>query len=97
MVPIDDPGVDGNPSPLARLEDTTPSPLAQLSALEQEFLVQKAIDSLPDEARSVLLLRDLEGLSYEEIAQVMDLPIGTVKSRLARARQQMVQKLKGVI
>ena len=55
--------------------------------------VQKALDSLPPEFRMVLILSDVEEFSYEEISEVMDTPIGTVRSRLHRARSMMRQKL----
>jgi RNA polymerase sigma-70 factor (ECF subfamily) len=56
-------------------------------------LVQQAIEELPLEYREVIVLRELEGLSYKEIAQVSDVPLGTVMSRLARARKQLEQRL----
>jgi len=55
--------------------------------------VRAAIEQLPIEWREVLVLRELEGLSYKEIADVADIPIGTVMSRLARARKQLQQHL----
>jgi len=55
--------------------------------------VQKALDSLPPEFRMVLILSDVEEFSYEEISEMMDTPIGTVRSRLHRARSMMRQKL----
>ena len=51
--------------------------------------VTKAIENLPDAFREVLVLREIEGLSYKEISEVADAPIGTVMSRLARARKQL--------
>ena len=55
--------------------------------------VQKALDALPPEFRMVLILSDVEEFSYEEISEMMDTPIGTVRSRLHRARAMMRQKL----
>ena len=55
--------------------------------------VQKALDSLPPEFRAVLILSDVEEFSYEEISEMMETPIGTVRSRLHRARAMMRQKL----
>ncbi len=55
--------------------------------------VQKALDALPPEFRMVLILSDVEEFSYEEISEMMDTPIGTVRSRLHRARSMMRQKL----
>lgn len=68
---------------------------------EQEFFarliddqVVDAIDALPDEFREVLVLSDLGDLKYAEIAQVLDVPVGTVKSRLFRARKQLQDRLR---
>ena len=63
--------------------------------LEDKFEepVQKALDALPPEFRMVLILSDVEEFSYEEISEMMDTPIGTVRSRLHRARAMMRQKL----
>jgi RNA polymerase sigma factor (sigma-70 family) len=58
-------------------------------------LLAKAIDNLPAEFRETLILRDLEGLSYKEIADVIEAPLGTVMSRLARARRRVVETLNG--
>jgi RNA polymerase sigma-70 factor (ECF subfamily) len=58
--------------------------------------IRQAISSLPAERRTAIVLRDVEGMSYEEIAAVTGAAVGTVKSRLARGRQQLQQKLKGL-
>lgn len=55
--------------------------------------VLRAIDALPDEFREALILSDVEGLAYAEIAQVTEVPVGTVKSRLFRARQALQREL----
>ncbi|MEO5341997.1 MAG: RNA polymerase sigma factor RpoE [Gammaproteobacteria bacterium SHHR-1] len=66
----------------------------------EEELVQvlhKAIQDLPEDLRSALTLREMEGLSYEEIAQVMDCPIGTVRSRIFRAREAVDARIKPLL
>ena len=55
--------------------------------------VTKAINSLPVDFRTVILLCDIEGFTYEEIAKIIDIPIGTVRSRLHRARQMLKELL----
>ncbi|MCF8149132.1 MAG: RNA polymerase sigma factor RpoE [Burkholderiaceae bacterium] len=59
--------------------------------------VNNAMEALPDELRSAIALREIEGLSYEEIAQVMDCPIGTVRSRIFRARDAISAKLRPLL
>ena len=60
-------------------------------------MVQKCIDSLDDEYREVLVLRDIQGFSYDEIRDILKIPDGTVKSRLFRARDALKNGLKGVL
>lgn len=67
-----------------------------LQAMDTE-LIRKAIEELPVEYREVVVLCDLEGLSYKEIAQITKLPIGTVMSRIARARKRLIELLCGVV
>jgi RNA polymerase sigma-70 factor (ECF subfamily) len=62
---------------------------------ERTALVQAAIQSLPDASRAVLVLKEYEGLSYREIADALDIPIGTVMSRLNYARRVLKEKLEG--
>lgn len=59
--------------------------------------VEEAIQSLPEELRTAITLRELEGLSYEEIAQVMGCPIGTVRSRIFRAREAIAHRLRPLL
>jgi RNA polymerase sigma-70 factor (ECF subfamily) len=56
-------------------------------------LVRQAIEELPLEYREAIVLRELEGLSYKEIAEIVEVPLGTVMSRLSRAREQLEQNL----
>lgn len=55
--------------------------------------VERAIESLPDDLRTAIVLRELDGMSYEEIAQTMDCPVGTVRSRIFRARDAIGKKI----
>jgi len=55
--------------------------------------VLRAIDQLPEQFRETVVLSDVEGLSYEEIARILEVPVGTVKSRLFRARRLLQRKL----
>ena len=59
--------------------------------------VNAAIESLPEELKSAIQLRELEGMSYEEIAKLMDCPIGTVRSRIFRAREAIAERLKPLL
>jgi RNA polymerase sigma factor RpoE len=59
--------------------------------------VNSAIDALPDELRRAIVLREIDGLSYEEIAEMMDCPIGTVRSRIFRAREAVAEKLRPLL
>jgi len=62
---------------------------------EQLAILRAAFDELDETRRTVVLLRDVEGKSYEEIAELLGVPIGTVRSRLARAREELSRKLGG--
>ena len=73
-------------------EHETPERLAMED--EMANTIKAALDALPDELRTAITLRELEGMSYEEIAQAMDCPIGTVRSRIFRAREAIDNKLK---
>ena len=68
--------------------DTSPDPETQLIQQQTVEQVRRALEMLPTDFREVLALRELEGFSYKEIAAVVGIPIGTVMSRLARARER---------
>ena len=74
-------------------KDLNPEALLLQSADTQK--VRQALEELPVEFREVIVLRELEGLSYKQIADVVEIPIGTVMSRLARARKRLQQRLAG--
>lgn len=73
--------------------DTTYEPQRLLENVEMAEQIQLALTQLPEKLRATLLLHDVEGLPYEEIAQVVGCPLGTVKSRLFNARMQLRQRL----
>ena len=72
-----------------QLEDPSPLPPASLAKKATVEAVRGAIEALPADFREAVVLRELEGLSYKEISEVTEVPIGTVMSRLARGRQQL--------
>jgi len=96
-VSLDNPGNNEVGALPMEIQNGTPSPLARMEEKERMRLVQTALDALPPEFKMVVALRDIEGLSYEEIAQVTGLNLGTVKSRIARARTDLRNKLRGVL
>ena len=73
------------------------TPESVLLSKEIGDTVNAAIESLPEELRSAIQLRELEGMSYEEIAKLMDCPIGTVRSRIFRAREAIAERLKPLL
>ena len=77
--------------------DTSAEPSKIMAEKEHEQLIQDAIDSLDDEHRTVVVLKDIEGHRYEEIAEIIGCPRGTVKSRLHRARLELRDKLKPLL
>lgn len=70
-----------------------PEPEAQAVGHQIERIVRDALNSLDEEHRTLVILRDIEGLSYEEVAEIAELPLGTLKSRLHRARATLRQKI----
>lgn len=76
-------------------ENETPENLLLRDEIKK--VVFETIDSLPDELRTAITLRELEGLSYEEIATVMECPVGTVRSRIFRAREAIDNQLKPLL
>lgn len=73
------------------------TPDALLLSKEVGEAVNRAIDRLPDDLRTAIVLREIEGLSYEEISAAMNCPIGTVRSRIFRAREAIAAELKPLI
>ena len=73
------------------------TPEAVLASKEIAATVNSAIDALSEELRQAIVLREIEGLSYEEIAEVMNCPIGTVRSRIFRAREAIATRLRPLL
>jgi len=73
------------------------TPESMLMSKQVAETVNEAMESLPDELRTAIQLREIEGLSYEEIASIMNCPIGTVRSRIFRARDAIAAKLRPLI
>lgn len=73
------------------------TPEQMLQRDEVEKVVLAAVEQLPEDLRTAIMLRELEGLSYEEIAQAMSCPVGTVRSRIFRAREAIDKMLKPVV
>jgi RNA polymerase sigma-70 factor, ECF subfamily len=92
---LDMQNVEESSSMQSRLADPeTPESLLQTE--EIRTTVNQAIEALPEELRTAIVLRELEGLSYEDIAQAMDCPVGTVRSRIFRAREAIDRRLSEV-
>lgn len=73
------------------------TPESMLATKQIAQTVNAAMDALPEELRTAITLREIEGLSYEEIADVMGCPIGTVRSRIFRAREAIAEKLRPLL
>ncbi len=73
------------------------TPESLLQSKQTGETINAAMDALPDDLRSAIVLREIEGLSYEEIAEAMSCPIGTVRSRIFRAREAVAEKLRPLL
>jgi RNA polymerase sigma-70 factor (ECF subfamily) len=80
----------------ARLRDVD-TPEGLLLTEEIQNTVEAAIEQLPQDLRTAIILREIEGMSYEEIAQAMECPVGTVRSRIFRAREAIDNKLRPLL
>lgn len=85
---------DGASAELHGLAAATPSPERALIEIDTRRLLEESLDTLALPSREILLLREVEELSYKEIAEVLDIAIGTVMSRLARAREALAAELR---
>ena len=75
----------------------TENPENNLARDELEQAINGAIRALPDDLRSAVTLREFDGLSYEQIAQIMDCPVGTVRSRIFRAREAIDERIRSMV
>lgn len=91
--PINEQNERGTYSGEESLEDGSPSPFEQLATLEMRERVEQELSKIAEPFRTTVILRDIEELSYEEIAEVMQVSLGTVKSRLTRGREALRQRL----
>ena len=84
--------IEGN---MSLTEQTTPESLLVKDELQETIL--KTIENLPEDLKSAIMFRVIEGFSYEEIAEVMECPVGTVRSRIFRAREMIDSKIKPLL
>ena len=78
-----------------RIADDSANPETETLRRERELALRKALNELSTNFREVIILRDIEGLSYEEVAAALETNVGTVKSRIARGREELRKKLTG--
>lgn len=91
-------GQSGDPDePEREHADVTTNPLDRLEEAERKRLLDAAMEAIDDDQREIVTLRDFHGLSYQEIAEILDCPVGTVRSRLFRARSEIRRRLERVL
>ena len=88
---------DDETSPVENELTSSETPDAVLASKEIAQIINSALEALPEELRQAITLREIEGLSYEEISEAMNCPIGTVRSRIFRAREAISQKVKPLL
>ncbi len=88
---------DGEQISVEDLQKEMETPEKHLQVEQMKTIIFKTIEGLPEDLRTAILLREMDGLSYEEIAQAMDCPVGTVRSRIFRAREVIDGKLKPLL
>ena len=88
---LTDHSIDAATVPLA---SRGPDPLATLESGDRRAMLQRALRQLPDTLRTAVILRDIKELTYQEIANQLDLPVGTVKSRINRGRRELARQIR---
>ncbi len=84
----------GEESPGIEIEDNSSDPVTKYEEKEVRVTIASAIEQLPENFRSVVVLREIQGMSYDEIAEIEDIPVGTVRSRINRGRRILRELLK---
>lgn len=92
-----EPSLDGHRDAGLEPIDREEGPPADLERRERACQVRAALDALPHDYRAVLVLREIDGCDYEQISEILEVPVGTVRSRLHRARLQLKDQLKTVV
>lgn len=93
---VADPGAAGEMEP-GRADESAPTPEHETERRELRRAIDRAVAALPPDFRAAIVLREVEDLSYKEIAAILDVPIGTVMSRIARARKLLQMQLKEAV
>jgi RNA polymerase sigma-70 factor, ECF subfamily len=88
---------EGGKKTSLEVPDAEATPFERFAAQETQAAVRRALEQLPQTFRSAVILRDLEGLSYEEVAEVLDISVGTVKSRILRGRRLLKEILEPAV
>ena len=73
------------------------NPESKLATAKLKLVIEQAIEDLPEDLRTAFTLREFSGLSYEDITEVMDCPVGTVRSRIFRAREAIDKKIRDLL
>jgi RNA polymerase sigma-70 factor (ECF subfamily) len=89
-------GEEDGPSKLERLADSRPGQEHHVAGLELKVQIQRALAQVSPELREAVILRDLEDMDYKEIAEILCIPQGTVKSRISRGRSELARLLKSI-
>ena len=88
-----DDGTEDEDKPVRQFADSRNTPEEEVLRQEQIHEVRRALDALKEDQKMILIYRDIQGMSYDEITQICDCSLGTVKSRIARARKALKEKI----